>query len=169
MRITAGLFGRQHRYVGGSRWHRWYGSHDGPSLVRARIRGPGGNDQDPGKLGVLLGHRRKLRRSITSPKDVETNASAVATASAVHVEAFPRNSAERRTSTWLMRPSNAKTSAVASRLSGRIRVGSTTAPCRSGTLTARLRWGASNQSTSIGRRPTCLSATNLKRLRETDL
>jgi class 3 adenylate cyclase/tetratricopeptide (TPR) repeat protein len=53
-------------------------------------------DQDLEKLGVLLGHRRKLLRSIASLKDVETSASAVATAAVAPVEAFPPDSAERR-------------------------------------------------------------------------
>jgi class 3 adenylate cyclase len=44
----------------------------------------------------LLGHRRKLLRSIASLKDVETSAIAVATAAVAPVEAFPRDSGERR-------------------------------------------------------------------------
>jgi len=63
---------------------------------------PGFTDQDLEKLGVLGGHRRELLRSIASLKDVETSASPVVTAPAAHVDAFPRDSAERRQVTVML-------------------------------------------------------------------
>jgi len=52
-------------------------------------------DQDLEKLGVLLGHRRKLLRSIANLKGIETNAPSVQVAAATAVPR-PLDSAERR-------------------------------------------------------------------------
>jgi class 3 adenylate cyclase len=53
-------------------------------------------DQDLEKLGVLLGHRRKLLRAIADLKDVEKSAPAVAVAAAASPAPRTLDSAERR-------------------------------------------------------------------------
>jgi class 3 adenylate cyclase len=53
-------------------------------------------DQDLEKLGVLLGHRRKLLRAIADLKDVEKSTPAVAIATVAHAVPHPLDSAERR-------------------------------------------------------------------------
>jgi class 3 adenylate cyclase/predicted ATPase len=53
-------------------------------------------DQDLEKLGVLLGHRRKLLRAIADLKDVEKSKLAVAIATVAHAAPHPLDSAERR-------------------------------------------------------------------------
>src|SRR5229473_2341498 len=53
-------------------------------------------DQDLEKLGVLLGHRRKLLRAIADLKDVEKSTPADAIATVAHAVPHPLDSAERR-------------------------------------------------------------------------
>ncbi len=53
-------------------------------------------DQDLEKLGVLLGHRRKLLRAIADLKDIEKSAPGVAIAAAAPAVSRPLDSAERR-------------------------------------------------------------------------
>ena len=53
-------------------------------------------DQDLEKLGVLLGHRRKLLHAIADLKDVEKSTPAVAIVTVAHAVPHPLDSAERR-------------------------------------------------------------------------
>lgn len=53
-------------------------------------------DQDLEKLGLLLGHRRKLLRATADLKDVEKSTPAVAIATVAHAVPHPLDSAERR-------------------------------------------------------------------------
>jgi class 3 adenylate cyclase len=53
-------------------------------------------DQDLEKLGVLLGHRRKLLRAIANLENIEKSAPAVAVAAAAPAAPLPLDSAERR-------------------------------------------------------------------------
>jgi class 3 adenylate cyclase len=53
-------------------------------------------DQDLEKLGVLLGHRRKLLRAIANPEGIATSAPAVVVASAAPAAPRPLDTAERR-------------------------------------------------------------------------
>src|SRR5260370_17331469 len=53
-------------------------------------------DQDLEKLGVLLGHRRKLLRAIADLKDVEKSTPAAAIATVAHAVPHPLDSAKHR-------------------------------------------------------------------------
>jgi len=53
-------------------------------------------DQDLEKLGVLLGHRRKLLRAIANLENIEKSAPAVAIVAAASAAPLPQDSAERR-------------------------------------------------------------------------
>jgi class 3 adenylate cyclase len=53
-------------------------------------------DQDLEKLGVLLGHRRKLLRAIADLKDIKKSQPEVAVAAATPAAPRPQDSAERR-------------------------------------------------------------------------
>ncbi len=53
-------------------------------------------DQDLEKLGVLLGHRRKLLRAIADLKDIKKSEPEVAVAAAIPAAPRPQDSAERR-------------------------------------------------------------------------
>ena len=53
-------------------------------------------DQDLEKLGVLLGHRRKLLRAIADLKDIKKSEPEVAVAATTTAASRPQDSAERR-------------------------------------------------------------------------
>ena len=53
-------------------------------------------DQDLEKLGVLLGHRRKLLRAIADLKDIKKSEPEVAVAATITAASRPQDSAERR-------------------------------------------------------------------------
>ena len=53
-------------------------------------------DQDLEKLGVLLGHRRKLLRAIADLKDIKKSEPEVAVAAAIPASPRPQDTAERR-------------------------------------------------------------------------
>ena len=53
-------------------------------------------DQDLEKLGVLLGHRRKLLRAIADLKDIKKSEPEVAVAAAIPAAPRPQDAAERR-------------------------------------------------------------------------